>query len=275
MTDRDYGFQDDGPEPPLKMDDHREPRRRGPAPVTLIVSVLLLVLVTGAVAYLYRGGPKGSGDGPQPLGAPLGDVRIAAPPQPAAQDATAGLSIAKDDPTAASAGAPNFAPPPEQPMPAAGAAQATPSASLPPPPPPPPPPEPMKAAAPPATPSGGAPPSSTKAITPAVTRPAATAAPKLTPAQSAASAMEAPAAMKGAAIVQIGAFSSRALADKGWSAAAAAAPGAMAGKGEQVVEVAKEGKTLYRTSITGFTSRDQAQALCDRLKSAGGTCIVH
>jgi cell division protein FtsN len=254
------------------MDDHREPRRRGPAPVTLIVSVLLLVVVTGAVAYLYRGGPKGSGDGPQPLGAPLGDVRIAAPPQPAAQDATAGLSIAKDDPTAASAGAPNFAPPPEQPLPPANAAQTNPStsASMPPPPPTP---EPVKAAVSSATPPVGAGPSATKAITPVVPKSVAPAAAKSALVQAAAPATSD--AAKGAAIVQIGAFSSRALADKGWSAAAAAAPGAMAGKGEQVVEVAKDGKTLYRTSITGFASHDQAQALCDRLKSAGGTCIVH
>jgi hypothetical protein len=41
-----------------------------------------------------------------------------------------------------------------------------------------------------------------------------------------------------------------------------------------VVPVTKDGDTLYRTSITGFVSRDQAQALCARLKAGGGSCFV-
>jgi hypothetical protein len=39
--------------------------------------------------------------------------------------------------------------------------------------------------------------------------------------------------------------------------------------------VTRDGDTLYRTSITGFASRDQALALCARLKAAGGVCFVH
>ena len=75
-------------------------------------------------------------------------------------------------------------------------------------------------------------------------------------------------------IVQIGAFSSERIADQEWSKAAAVAPGAMVGKGKRVVPVSKDGAMLYRTSITGFDSREQAEALCARLKSAGGTCFV-
>ena len=87
---------------------------------------------------------------------------------------------------------------------------------------------------------------------------------------------EAPAAkdVGGVAVVQIGAFSSQALADKEWSKAAAVAPGAMAGKGKRVTAFEKDGATLYRTAITGFASRDQAQSLCDRLQAAGGSCFV-
>jgi hypothetical protein len=49
----------------------------------------------------------------------------------------------------------------------------------------------------------------------------------------------------------------------------------MAGKGKRVVPVAKpDGSTLYRTSITGFASRSDAQALCDKLKSSGESCFV-
>ncbi|HEX7758357.1 MAG TPA: SPOR domain-containing protein, partial [Caulobacteraceae bacterium] len=78
----------------------------------------------------------------------------------------------------------------------------------------------------------------------------------------------------GAAFVQIGAFSSQALAEKGWNDAARIAPGAMAGKGKHVEPVAKDGGTLYRTAITGFASKDEARALCDKLKAAGKTCFV-
>jgi cell division protein FtsN len=79
----------------------------------------------------------------------------------------------------------------------------------------------------------------------------------------------------GPVVVQIGAFSSQSLADKEWSKAAAVAPGAMAGRGKRVAPVTKDGVTLYRTAITGFDSRDQAVALCEKLKASGGTCFVH
>ncbi|MDB5482739.1 MAG: hypothetical protein JWO83_3792, partial [Caulobacteraceae bacterium] len=49
-------------EPPLTLDDRRRtPRGRGPAPVTLIVSVLLLAAVAGGVFYMYRSGVRGAG----------------------------------------------------------------------------------------------------------------------------------------------------------------------------------------------------------------------
>jgi cell division septation protein DedD len=74
--------------------------------------------------------------------------------------------------------------------------------------------------------------------------------------------------------VQIGAFSSTSLAEKGWNAAAAVAPGAMAGKGKTVEKIAKDGATLYRTTITGFATRDEAKALCGKLQAAGKNCFV-
>jgi cell division protein FtsN len=48
----------------------------------------------------------------------------------------------------------------------------------------------------------------------------------------------------------------------------------MAGKGKRVVAVTKDGSTLYRTAITGFASREQAQSLCERLQAAGASCFV-
>jgi outer membrane biosynthesis protein TonB len=251
MSDADRRFDRESPEEPLTIDSRRRARPpRGPAPVALIVSLIVLIAVVGAAFYLYRSGVRGSNDAPQPLGAPLGDVRAPAPPQAQTSDPSAGLTISKDDPNAATA-PPTLAPPPEQPLPEPAARS---TKTLPPPPPPPPqspamvdPDTPVMPVAPPARPIPG------------------------TTADKSAS----PADADGAVVVQIGAFSSQQLADREWSMAAAIAPGAMAGKGKRVVPVAKNGATLYRTAITGFTSREQAASLCEKLKAAGGSCFVH
>jgi hypothetical protein len=76
------------------------------------------------------------------------------------------------------------------------------------------------------------------------------------------------------ASVQIGAYSSPALADKGWNDAAGIAPGVMAGKGKDVEPVSKGDTILYRASITGFATREAAVSLCDALKAAGKACFV-
>ncbi len=248
-------------EPPLTLDDRRRaPRARGPAPVTLIVSVLLLVVVAGGVFFMYRSGVRGAGQAPQPLGAPLGDVRAPAPPQAQTPDAAAGLTISKDDPNAPTA-APTLAPPPEAPLPDAvpsTAASATASSPS------------VKSSAPP-------PPAKTADKGDPIDRLIAQAdKPKATPAKAAGKDVGTDAAPDpgGEAVVQIGAFSSETLADKEWSKAAAVAPGAMAGKGKRVVAVTKDGATLYRTAITGFASREQAQSLCGRLQAAGASCFV-
>jgi cell division protein FtsN len=257
------------PERPLAFDDYRQPRRGGPAPVTLILSLLVLMAAAGGVFFLYRGGLRPAGGPPQPVGAPVTDVRIAAPPQPAPPDPSAGLSIYKDDPNAA--GAPSFTPPPEQPAPRpVAAAPTTPVAS---------------AALKPATPT-----SAMAAPAPAKTpekpatidklladanSPAPTAASN-PPSTTVASAKSAQTPTKpGGFSVQIGAFSSEALADKSWNQAAGVAPGAMAGKNKHVAPMTKDdGSTLYRASITGFTNHDDAVALCDKLRAAGQTCFV-
>jgi cell division protein FtsN len=224
--------------------------------VTLILSVLVLVVAGAGVFWLYRSGTRGAGDAPQPVGAPLRDVRVAAPPQSEPPNPAAGLSIYKD--TGAAPPAPTFAPTPEQPTPrpteAAPKASASTSAQA--------------AAAPAeaqrktAAQSAGADPLG--ALIDRSTRPEAKAAAKPVKVAEA----------TGAAEIQIGAFSSQTQADQGWSAAAAAAPGPLAGKGKKVVPLDHDGATLYRTYITGFASREAAQAACDRLKAAGRTCFV-
>ncbi|WP_298331623.1 SPOR domain-containing protein [Asticcacaulis sp.] len=81
-------------------------------------------------------------------------------------------------------------------------------------------------------------------------------------------------ATSGGASVQIGAFSSQAIADREF-AALASSYGLFVGGTRKVVEkVDRDGSTFYRTSFSGFASKDKAQQFCNALKSAGKTCFV-
>ncbi|HEY5105817.1 MAG TPA: SPOR domain-containing protein [Caulobacteraceae bacterium] len=258
MSDYDRGPYTPSSEPPLAFDPRRlnPPRRGGPTPVVLIVSVLMLALVVGGGFFLYRGGARTPGAPPQPVGAPIGDVRMAPPPQAQPQDPAAGLSVYRDDPNASPV-TPAFVPPPEQPTPRPAANAVAPIAP------------PVQAPVRPAPVTTVVVASPPAAVAPHAPKP-------LTIASIAQSAEThaAPPAREGSAVVQIGAFSSAALADAGWNQDAAVAPGVMAGKNKRVDVMKRNGTTLYRAAITGFTSRFEAQALCDRLKAAGKTCFV-
>ncbi|MHB8528802.1 MAG: SPOR domain-containing protein [Caulobacteraceae bacterium] len=257
MSDYDRGPYTPGERPLTFESRHaRAPARaRGPAPVMLVMSLLVLTALVGAGGFwLYRNGVRGPDDAPRPVGAPVSDVRTLAPPQPQEADPGAGLSVYRDD-AASPPAPPTFAPPPEAPAPRVAAPPASvDAAKLPTPP-----------AHPPSSPSAVASSAPPKALV-AKIEPATPVAP-----QPAAPKAGAP---TGPAMVQIGAFSSAALAEKGWEAAAAAAPGAMAGKGKKVDSLDRDGSTLYRAAITGFSSREEAQALCDTLQAAGRACFV-
>ena len=81
-------------------------------------------------------------------------------------------------------------------------------------------------------------------------------------------------ATRGGAVVQIGAFSSSALADKGYADVSATLPDQMGGKAKHVQPLDKDGSTLYRTWLSGFASRSDAVAFCEALKAKGKTCLV-
>lgn len=258
MSDSDRGAYTPPTDSPLSFDARRPVRGGGGAGgSTLVISaIILLLLVVGAGIWLYKDGRRGADDAPQPVGSTVADTKLApqAKDQPE-EDASAGLTIHKDEDFAtATPGEPTFAPEPEtvQPRPAPQPTAPVASADL----------RPVRPA-----PTVPAPTPSTPAPKPAPL----VIAPK-PPVQK--PAPVAPAAGGGAASVQIGAFSSQALADKGWSDAAAAAPGLAAGKGKRVEAIDREGKTLYRTTVTGFGSRADATAFCDRLKAAGKSCFV-
>ncbi|HEY2483434.1 MAG TPA: SPOR domain-containing protein [Caulobacteraceae bacterium] len=277
----------DPTERPLAFDGYAARPRRGPMPVTLILSLLVLAGVGGGVAYLYRGGVRSPDGPPEPVGAPLRDVRVAAPPQAPTVDPASGLSIYRDDPNAAPA-APAFVAPPEQPAPRPGPPSAPIAAAAP-----------ATVAAPvvaasaaktlptaPVTASMAATTGLQSSAVPTVVKPAKPAKPAAKSPSIDTLLAEAPVApppatpkraspAPGGYAVQIGAFSSPALADKSWNAVAGLEPGAMAGKGKHVAQITKsDGTTLYRTSITGFGAREDAQALCAKLTAAGRTCFV-
>jgi hypothetical protein len=262
--------------------DRRQPERGGgPAPVTLIVSALVLAAIIGGVFLVYRGGVRHKGE-PATVGAPLTDIKTPAPATPPANAAPAALVIDKSD--AAANTAPAFAPPPEEPLP-----RPTPIAA-----------PPVVAAKPvPVVSSAAAAPPD---ATPPVAKPAAKPAPSLTiaslanaalqdgpplkpkpraaivaaapPAPVASGPMMAATATPAAGWAQIGAFSSPAVADKGWHDTAKFDPATMAGKGKQVQPVSVGGKTFYRAFVTGFPSRAAAEAFCGKLKAANKPCIV-
>ena len=88
------------------------------------------------------------------------------------------------------------------------------------------------------------------------------------------SSTAAAAAPAGRSVVQIGAFSSSALADKGYADVSSTLPGQMGGKAKHVLPLDKDGTTLYRTWLSGFATRADAQAFCEALKAKGKTCLV-
>jgi hypothetical protein len=257
---------------PLSFDARQPVRGARPFPTTLLISGLVLLGLIAAIVVFYRTGVREAGQPPQAVGAPVGPIKSPAPADAQPQDPAAGLQIYRDG-EATGAGAPKFVPPPEEP--AARPTVAAPSA---PPPavqaPPPAPAAPTPRAAPPAlrpaiASDAGVPPPAPAAPTPRAEpapRPVAKAEPAKPPAI--------PPTRSGVAAVQIGAVSSPALADKTYAEAVSAARGLAAGKGKGVERIDKNGKTLYRTSVTGFASRADAAAFCAKLQAAGKACFV-
>jgi hypothetical protein len=319
MTEQDRGAYTPQTEAPLAFDARQSRGGGRPAPLTLIISGIVLMLLVIAILIFYRHGARHSGQPPQVVGAPVGQTR-SAPTEAAPSDQAAGLQVYKSEvaPAAETPPAPAFVQPPEQPHP-------LPAPKTPPPAPAPvavvslrpaisptPPaaatalpiaapaaakPKPVVKLATVAPAAAGAHPASTS-VKPAVklataSPPPVAATPKPAAAQdeiaNLASAGASPAkpvtaepkpkpkpkpaaTAGGPAMVQIGAFSSSALADKGWQDATRAVP--ISGKTKAVEEVQKDGKTFYRTSVAGFASRADAASYCTALKATGHSCFV-
>lgn len=248
-------------EPPLTFDARRSsgPQERPRSGLLLISAVILVVLVVAAAVFLLT---RGGGEGEQPTTIETMKVpaESAAPPQ------QAGLTVETAPLPGAEGGTPTFAAPPEQP-------QARLVAGGP-------------VAAQPVTPGVQTPVAKTKdpigekiaalktpaPPAPAKTPPAAS-APAATPTPVAKATPAAP-AQAGASMVQIGAFSSQALADQQWSQVAGAFPADMVGKSKRTEQVQVNGTTMYRGLIAGFSSRAEADAFCRKMKAQGRDCFA-
>ncbi|WP_293905627.1 SPOR domain-containing protein [Phenylobacterium sp.] len=287
MSDHERGaYTPPTADAPLSFDPRQPVRGARPIPLTLVLSVLVLAALVGAIFLFYQSGVRHAGEAPQTVGKPVEAIKSAAPPEAQPQDPAAGLQVYRSEaggpvdtvppPPTFTKGpeAPQARPttpvvvtqaPPVQAKPAAPAPAVHPvipaAAPLPP--------EAKAAAAilapKPAPPAEKAPPAKPKPVK-------AEAAAKPEPKKIEVPPAKPPAA--GGAVVQIGAVSSTALADKAWSDAVAVAPGLAAGKGKGVEKIEKNGGTLYRTAVTGFASKADAQAFCAKLQAAGKSCFV-
>ena len=213
--------------------------RRGPPakapPVTLIVSAGVLLVLIIAVVLFYRSGLRSSTDAPPAVGTPIAQMKVEAPRDAQPIDPEAGVGLY--DQAEDTATAPAFTDEPEAPLPRPA-------------------PRPIETAE--ATPP-------VRPATPAPVRPTTPAATTPAPVANGAG---------GSAAVQIGAFSSTAIADREYAAVAARFPQFARNATKRVQEVtASNGSTVYRTTFTGL-SREDARAFCAAIEGGGGDCLV-
>ena len=253
MSDQDRGAYTPQHDTPLSFD-ARYSRGSGerPVPMTLIVSGVVLLVLVIALFVFYRSGVRHMGQSPQVVGATVPETK--APPSAGAEssDAAAGMQIYKAEGTPPDEMKPpvtTLAPPPEAPAPR---------------------PAPIAKVAPPAGLRPAAPEASAPAPVAVAPKPVVKA---VKPPQSIDAAVDQSAGESGA-VAQIGAFSSQALAEKGWNDVAVLQPGKMAGKTKKVEMANRDGKTFYRAFVGGFASKADASAFCSTLTAAGKGCIV-
>jgi hypothetical protein len=260
--------------------DARSSRRGGsqPMPVTLIISGVILIILVAAMAVFFVHNAHDNGTAPS-AGQSIDAIKSppAVPEAKPAEQAGVQIGYTQGNPpiptdantAAASAGAPTFTAPPEAPgvrpapatTPAPGKPQTIDAI--------------LKEA-----PAKPAPKTSDEIIAEAAAKPAQTVAkpkpaPKAEVAAPAAKPEAKPAAAKSVGpMVQIGAFSSDALAEKSMSDVSAKIPAKAAGKTLKIEKAEVGGKTLSRALVAGFASKADADSFCAALKAQGGACSV-
>ncbi len=270
-------------------------------PLLIVLALLVLAMFGGVVWLAYtQGVARGRGETPV-LTAANGPERVAPPQggsntvpyqgfkiyeQPAPADDSA------EAPPAAAAPAPAAlkpAPVEAAPMPAPKPVAAAPKpVAAPPPAPAKPAAEPPKSVAAliqqansePAKPAAKVPPPAAKFVVPAkpgaqaAAPGVATGAPRTLGAQMAAATPPAPAAASGAYVLQIGSYKSQADAETAWKSYKSRHAALLSGYSNNIqqADLGEKG-TWYRLRIGGFSDKEVATALCDRLKADGGACI--
>ena len=287
MTDQDRGAYTPQTDAPLAFD-ARYSKGSGerPAPTALILSGVVLIALVAALAFFYRHGFRDSNQPAQVVGAPATATKAPPSGQVAAADTAAGVQILKTEAVPAGEGGAHTVTtvaPPESVAPRPVAATPVDQAQL----------RPAQPQAAPAVAVAAKPVVAKAAPVAALPLTASAAAPitgtpkpvklaKAAPAPKPATTTATTKAAKGvdaeiptgAPVAQIGAFSSAALAQKGWADDAALMPGQMAGKSRKVEMAEVNGKTYYRSFVGGFASKEAAAAFCASLSAAGRNCIV-
>src|ERR1700722_13660478 len=82
----------------------------------------------------------------------------------------------------------------------------------------------------------------------------------------------APAAPSGDAVVQLGAFNSRRLAEQVWRHLDARDPSLLAGRTPEITEITVKRHVFYRLRVAGFENEAAANKFCGEATAAGGTC---
>jgi len=277
VEDRERGTYTPPTEDHLSYEARRPADRRDQTPVTLIASFIVLVVLLLAVVLFYNSGlnTRKAGDVGEPVTAykdgaieeakPLSDADLLDPgvahdaqvsgtapnfvndtEAPQARDAASATALKPVDANE------NLLPlPPAQTgQPQNGQPQSPQSR---------------------AAPSQAAPSQANAAPKPAVQTPAA---PKPSVPAPATQPATTPVATGAGASVQIGAFASRDIADREFAALASSYGLFVGGTSKAVEKVDRNGSTLYRTSFTGFASKEKARQFCDALKAAGKSCFV-
>jgi hypothetical protein len=118
MSDHDRGAYTPQTDAPLAFDP-RERRGGGPAPMTLLVSAILLMALIVGLLLFYRHGVRHAGQAPQLVGAPVGPTKAPPPADAEAADQSSGLQIYKSEatPPSETKSTPAFEAAPEQPAP--------------------------------------------------------------------------------------------------------------------------------------------------------------
>lgn len=257
MSDQERGAYTPQTEEPLSFQHHTPPPApRAPAPLALIASGIILLVLILAVVLFYNSGLNGRKGVPEEVGQPIGPVKMDPTEEAQPLEEGANLNVFEGNKPE---GTPTFAPGPETPQtrPAEVVSIAPPPAAS-------------------GTPSTTVPLDTAPASPVAEQKPEPKPEPKpeAKPETKPEPKPEARVTSSGPAMVQIGAYSSRAIADAEFAALASSFGALASGASKRVEPVERDGKTLYRTSFAGFSSKERAQAFCDALKSSGKSCFV-